>query len=352
MPREQDDDGGRRRLRRPASIKDVAAAARVSPTTVSHVLSGNRPVAEETADRVRSVVSRLGYVPASTARNLQAGSTNVIGLLVPDITNQFFAELAKGVEDAAHDLGYGVILCNTEFDPDREDRYLELLRGRFIDGMVYASGSPPSQGRLASLLGRFPIALADEVVPGLLEQTILVTADHRAGGRLIGQHLRELGHRRVLAISGPTDLVSSLERIAGFREAFGDAGVTEVEGAFVERSGYHLVATALEDGGPRRFTAVFAANDLMALGAIAALEDAGLRVPDDVSVAGFDDIMIASRVHPRLTTVHQPAYDVGRTAGAQLLSYVHRDEVPPASRHILPVRLKVRASTAPVHPPR
>jgi LacI family transcriptional regulator len=95
---------------------------------------------------------------------------------------------------------------------------------------------------------------------------------------------------------------------------------------------------------------VFAANDLMALGAIAALEDAGLRVPDDVSVAGFDDIMLASRVHPRLTTVHQPAYDVGRTAGAQLLSYVHRDEVPPASRHILPVRLKVRASTAPVRP--
>ncbi|MER6558177.1 LacI family DNA-binding transcriptional regulator [Streptomyces sp. NPDC001027] len=350
MTREQDDD--RRRVRRPASIKDVAAAARVSPTTVSHVLSGNRPVAEDTAERVRTVVARLGYVPASTARNLQAGSTSVIGLLVPDITNQFFAELAKGVDDAAHDLGYGVILCNTEFDPDREDRYLEMLRGRFIDGMVYASGSPPSRGRLASLLGRFPIALADEVVPGLLEQTILVTADHRAGGRLIGQHLRELGHRRVLALSGPGDLVSSLERIAGFREAFGDAGVIEAEGAFVERSGYNLVAAALESGGPRRFTAVFAANDLMALGAVAALEDAGLRVPDDVSVAGFDDIMLASRVHPRLTTVHQPAYDIGRTAGAQLLSYVHRDEVPPASRHILPVRLKVRASTAPMSPAR
>lgn len=144
--------------------------------------------------------------------------------------------------------------------------------------------------------------------------------------------------------------MSSLERIAGFREAFGSAGVTEVEGAFVERSGYNLVAAALEDGGPRRFTAVFAANDLMALGAVAALEDAGLRVPDDVSVAGFDDIMLASRVHPRLTTVHQPAYDIGRTAGTQLLSYVHRDEVPPASRHILPVRLKARASTSPVRP--
>jgi LacI family transcriptional regulator len=342
---ERGDDEGRRRMRRPVSIKDVAAVARVSPTTVSHVLSGNRPVAQETADRVRAVVARLGFVPASTARNLQAGSTNVIGLLVPDITNQFFAELAKGVEDAAHDLGYGVILCNTEFDPEREDRYLELLRGRFIDGMVYASGSPPSRDRLASLLGRFPIALADEVVPGL-EQTILVTADHRAGGRLVGQHLRELGHRRALVVSGPGDLVSSTERIAGFREAFGDRGVTEVEGAFVERSGYDVVAAALDGGGPRRFTAVFAANDLMALGAVAALEDAGLSIPHDVSVAGFDDIMLAARVHPSLTTVHQPAYDIGRTAAAQLLQYVHRGEVPPASRHILPVRLRTRASTA------
>ena len=348
MTREPEVEDGRRR-RRPASIKDVAAAARVSPTTVSHVLSGNRPVAEETAERVRAVVNRLGYVPASTARSLQAGATNVIGLLVPDITNQFFAELAKGVEDAGHDLGYGVILCNTEFDPAREDHYLQLLRNRFIDGMVYAAGSMPSRDRLASLLGRFPIALADEVVPGLQDETILVTADHRRGGQLIGKHLKELGHRRALAVSGPADLVSSVERIAGFREAFGSDGVTEVEGAFVERSGYDTVADALRKAGRRgRFTAVFAANDLMALGAVAAVEDAGLRVPDDVSVAGFDDIMLAGRVHPSLTTVHQPAYDIGRTAAAQLLQYVHRGEVPPASRHILPVRLKQRASTAPV----
>ncbi|MBA2948004.1 LacI family DNA-binding transcriptional regulator [Streptomyces himalayensis] len=337
-------DSGRSVIRRPASIKDVAAAARVSPTTVSHVLSGNRPVNEQTAARVRSVVNRLGYVPASLARSLQAGSTSVIGLMIPDISNTFFAELAKGAEDAAHDLGYGVILCNTEFDAEREDRYLGMIRSRFIDGMVYASGSPPSRRRLEALMGRFPIALADEEVDGL-EGALIATADHEAGGRLVGEHLRELGHRRALMLTGPRELKSGVARAGGFVKAF-QGQVTERVGDFKEYSGYRLVSELLAAGDPD-FTAVFAANDLMAFGALLALREAGLSVPHDVSVVGFDDIRAASLAHPSLTTVHQPAYDVGRTATAQLLQYVTRGEVPPASRHTLPVELKVRASTAP-----
>jgi LacI family transcriptional regulator len=334
---------GRSAVRKPASIKDVAAAARVSPTTVSHVLSGNRPVNEQTAARVRSVVNRLGYVPASLARSLQAGSTSVIGLMIPDISNTFFAELAKGAEDAAHDLGYGVILCNTEFDAEREDRYLGMIRSRFIDGMVYASGSPPSRRRLEALMGRFPIALADEEVDGL-EGALIATADHEAGGRLVGEHLRELGHRRALMLTGPRELKSGAARAGGFVKAF-QGLVTERVGDFKEHSGYRLVSELVAAGDPD-FTAVFAANDLMAFGALLALREAGLSVPHDVSVVGFDDIRAASLAHPSLTTVHQPAYDVGRTATAQLLQYVTRGEVPPASRHTLPVELKVRSSTA------
>ncbi|MFI7706158.1 LacI family DNA-binding transcriptional regulator [Nonomuraea sp. NPDC049480] len=335
-------DGRRPHVRKPASIKDVAAEAGVSATTVSHVLSGNRPVNEQTAARVRSAVKRLGYVPASLARSLQAGATSVIGLLIPDISNTFFAELAKGVEDAAHDLGYGVILCNTEFDADREDRYLGLIQSRFIDGMVYAAGSPPSRQRLESLVGRFPIALADEEVDGLTG-TLIATADHESGGRLVGEHLRALGHRRALMLTGPPKLKSGIARASGFIRAF-HGEVLEAIGDFKEHSGHRLVSEALRAGRLHQ-TAVFAANDLMAFGAIAALRDAGLRVPDDVSVVGFDDIRAASLT--ALTTVHQPAYDVGRTATAQLLQYVSRGEVPPASRHTLPVELKVRASTAP-----
>ncbi|MCD7442402.1 LacI family transcriptional regulator [Streptomyces lincolnensis] len=333
-------------VRRPASIKDVAAAAGVSATTVSHVLSGNRPVNEHTAARVRSVVNRLGYVPASLARSLQAGATSVIGLLIPDISNTFFAELAKGAEDAAHDLGYGLILCNTEFDADREDRYLGMIRSRFIDGMVYASGSAPSRRRLEALMGKFPIALADEEVEGL-EGALIATADHEAGGRLVGEHLRALGHRRALMLTGPRALKSSNARANGFVRAF-RGEVVERVGDFKETSGHGLVTDLLQDGGlPGGCTAVFAANDLMAFGALTALRQAGLSVPEDISVVGFDDIRAASLAHPPLTTVHQPAYDVGRTATAQLLQYVTRGEVPPASRHTLPVELKVRGSTAP-----
>jgi LacI family transcriptional regulator len=334
-------------VRKPVSIKDVALEAGVSPTTVSHVLSGNRPVNEATAERVRVVVSRLGYVPASLARSLQAGATSVIGLLVPDISNAFFAELAKGVEDAAHDLGYSVILCNTEFDGAREDHYLNLIRGRFIDAMVYASGSPPSKQRLEALLGQFPIALADEEVDGL-DHALIAIADHRAGGRLVGEHLRQLGHRRALMLTGPGALRSSADRAAGFREAF-DGEVTEVEGDFKEGSGYAQVQHTLREGRAP-YTAVFAANDLMAFGAVTALREHGLDVPGDVSVAGFDDIRSAALAFPALTSVYQPAYDVGRTATTQLLHYVSAGELPPASRHILPVELRVRASTAP--PPR
>ena len=335
---------GQRRsfVRRPASIKDVAAEAGVSATTVSHVLSGNRPVNEETASRVRAVVSRLGYVPASLARSLQAGSTSVIGLLIPDISNAFFASMAKGVEDAAHELGYGVILCNTDFDEAREDHYLGLIRSRFIDGMVYVAGSRPSKQRMESLMGQFPIALADEEIEGF--EALFASADHRSGGRLIGEHLRALGHRRALLLSGPLDLKSSADRAAGFTQAF-DGEVVEMAGDFMENSGFDLLRASLA-GGRASYTAVFAANDLMAFGAIAALREAGLEVPGDVSVAGFDDIRVAALAHPSLTTVRQPAYDVGRTVAAQLLQYVSRGEVPPASRHILPVELKVRASTS------
>jgi LacI family transcriptional regulator len=332
-----------RRARRPVSINDVAHAAGVSATTVSHVLSGKRPVNQATAARVRQVVNRMGYVPASLARSLQAGSTSVIGLLIPDITNGFYAELTKGVEDAAHDIGYSVILCNTEFDPAREDHYLDLIRGRFIDAMVYAAGTPPTEARLESLLGRFPIAVVDEVVTGLT-QTLSAMADHYQGGTLVGEHLRGLGHRRALVLTGPVGLPSADERSRGFRDAF-QGDVIQLEGTWLEQSGADEMRGHLASG-PFDRTAVFAANDQMALGVLAVLNERGIGVPGEVSLVGFDDIRAASLCAPPLTTVHQPAYDIGRTATTQLLQYVANGEVPPASRHLLPVHLEVRGSTA------
>jgi LacI family transcriptional regulator len=197
---------------------------------------------------------------------------------------------------------------------------------------------------LESLLGRFPIALVDENVAGL-GSALSATADHITGGRLVGTHLTELGHRRALLLTGPADLPSSQDRTAGFRETF-HGETTMLAGDFREESGRRLIDESLRRGKPD-YTAVFAGNDLMAFGAMLALRRHGVNVPAEVSVVGFDDIRAAALSCPTLTTVRQPAYDIGRTATGQLLSYVALGKVPPASRHLLPVELRVRDSTAP-----
>lgn len=323
------------------SITEVARQAGVSITTVSHALSGRRPVNPETARRVREVVAAMGYVPASTARNLRSGQTKVLGLIVPDISNNFFGRLAKGVEDAVHSRGFALILCNTDFDAVREDHYLDLLRSRFIDGLIYASGSAPTTERLGTLVSSFPIALADEEVPGL-PGALLVTADHRQGGQLAGSHLRELGHERALVVSGPRGLRSSDDRIIGFLEHVPDSVVRV--GDFMENAGFHAVSTAL--AAKTTFTAVFALNDLMAVGVIAGLAAAGLRVPQDVSVIGFDDIQLTNRLNPALTTIRQPAFEVGHAAAVQLVDRIEHQSPAVATRTVLPVRLVVRDSTS------
>lgn len=326
--------------REPVTITDVAREARVSIATVSQALSGNRPVHPATAQRVREVVARLGYVPVSSARNLRAGRTGVIGLVIPDIANTFFGRLARGVEDAAAEAGHWVLLCHTEFEPEREDRYLDLLASRSIDGLVYVAGTVAGTRRLGSLVTTFPVVLADEDVPGLPGAS-RVRGDHSRGGSLAGQHLSDLGHRRALVISGRPGIGSSDQRLEGFREWFPEA--TVAPGDFTEESGRQLVADALAAGTP--FTAVFALNDLMAIGALTALQEAGISVPDDVSVVGYDDIALVDRLRPSLTTIRQPAYEIGREAAHMLIDQLAAHE---PSRLVLPVELVVRESTAPL----
>lgn len=327
--------------RKTISISEVAARAGVSVTTVSHALSGNRPVSEATVQRVRSAMNDLGYVPSHAAQSLASGSTKTIGLLVPDITNAFFAGLARGVEDAADRHGFSLILGNTDFDPRRERRYLDVIRGRAIDGLIYAAGAPPSVGRISSLSTDFPLALADEEIDGV--QAITVVSDHEKGGRLVGEHLSTLNHQTVLVISGPAGLISSSKRLDGFQSAFSGEMTDVAEGDFREESGYRIVAERLSDD---RFpyTAVFALNDMMAIGATRALREQGRSIPGDVSVVGYDDVPIAGAVTPRLTTVSQPVHQIGSTAAIQLLEALQADEHPRPSRHVLDVELVVRES--------
>jgi len=330
--------------RKPITISQVAERAGVSVTTVSHVLSGKRPVSLDTATRVRAAMDELGFVPNHAAKSLASGLTRTIGLVIPDISNPYFARLAKGVGDAADAAGFSVVMCDTDFDPSREARCLDVLRGRAIDGMVYAAGAPPSTRSLARLARAFPMAVADEELPDI--DATSVVADNERGGELAGAYLRGLGHRAALYIRGPEALSTTKRRWDGFQRGFGPGRIDTCDGDYREASGYAAVAERL-DPKARRFTAVFASNDLMAIGAMRAVLASGLRVPEDMSVMGFDDAAVAAYVRPALTTIHQPVYEIGHAAAEQLIGRIRRGGSAPIGRMKLDVTLIERETTGP-----
>jgi len=342
MPHDDENSGAKQtHQRKPASIRDVARKAGVSPTTVSHALSGKRYVAPETAARIRALVPELGYVPYFAARTLQSGRSFVIGLVVPDVANQFFGEMAMGVEAYANDQDYGVILCTSQADSRRESRYFNMLRSGALDGLIYNAANDSWDDTLADVAAVFPVVVVDEYVPGLISSP-LVASDHRQGGFAAALHLRNLGHERVAVFTGPDGLRSSRDRADGFREIFPDAKV--LVGDYSERSGA-LLASMLLQTQPET-TGVFAGNDLMAVGAISEIAKMGLRVPDDVSIIGFDDVDFAARITPSLTTVRQPALELGKRAAQLLLDNLIHGRKLDSQELILPVRLVVRGSTS------
>jgi len=329
---------------RPLTMGEIARLAGVSSTTVSHVLSGKRPVNPATAERVRAIIERAGYVPASAARSLQSGRSLLIGLVVPDITHSFFARIAKGVEETARAYDYGVIFCSSsQSDVATGRRYLGLLRDQTIDGLVYVgSDVAVDRDELRGLAGRFPLVFADEELPDV-PSVPTVACDNFDGGRLAARHLHELGHRKVVVLAGPVPLHSTTERVRGFAEYFPNALV--LHGSFDRDSAARLVDSLLGNGVA--FTGVLAGNDDIAIGAVRRLEESGLRVPEDVSVVGFDDGELAGGMRPALTTIRQPGQEMGRRS-ADLLLQALTDDVPMGDDvTVLPVELIVRDSTAP-----
>ncbi|HEX5851062.1 MAG TPA: LacI family DNA-binding transcriptional regulator [Rubrobacter sp.] len=334
------------------SIDAVAEMAGVSPTTVSHALSGKRKVSGEVKARVFAAMSKLDYVPSRSAQSLALGVTRTLALMVPDIGNGYFAELAKGVERAAADRGYNVILCTTGFDHARERRYLEMINSRAVDGVVYAAGvypadSPPTDKELRGLLSGMPMVFVDEEIAGT--QFTAVVSDNEAGGRLAAEHLLELGHRCALVISVAGEPVSSVLRTRGFIEAWTAAGgryVLNDRGDFTEQSGRIIAEQHLGDLGRGDLTAVFAQNDLMALGLIDVLRSRGVRIPEDVSVVGFDDISAARYSYPALTTVRQDPFALGTRATAMIIEALERKRPVDGQHTLHPVELVRRDSTA------
>jgi len=329
-------------------MREVAEHANVSLSTVSYVLNNSGPVAPARRARVLAAVRALQYTPNESARSLKRRSASAIGLFVPDLVNQFFALLAQGVERAAAERDVLVVLSAPEGNDETESRNTRLLRSQRVDGVIYLSGNGASTSSLLELTSLGPVVLVDERRPGLELPAVL--SDGRRGAREIARHVLEQGHSRVAVIGGPASSWTAEQRLAGYREAFAAAGrdpddLAVYVGDYHQASGRELAARALRRSTRERPTALLCANDLMAIGAIEHCRAARLRVPEDISIVGFDDIPVAALLTPRLTTVSQPAFDMGYRATVMLLDLIRGD----AGRHtdeLLPVTVQVRDSVA------
>ena len=344
------------------TIADVARRARVSTATVSRVLAGRGRARPETRERVFEAARDLGYRPSGVARSLRQRATRTLGLIVTDIENPFFPQLVRAVEDAARDLGYAILLCNADDDPERESAYLELLVDRWVDGVVIAASSLGGRHREWLVDAKLPIVLVNSTDLQIGLSTI--ASDNYAGGALAARHLAALGHERYGLIAAPPRNIDGPARLAGARDALAAAGIddarvlvaTDEAGvAGGERAATDILAR------DRRVTALVAYNDLMAIGAMRAVRAAGLRIPSDVSVVGFDNVDLSAYVDPPLTTVAQATSEMGHWAVTQLASEL-ADRVtaraggggdPSGDDHrvpahvVLPVWLEVRGSTGP-----
>jgi len=300
------------------TIKQVAALAGVSPSTVSRVLNGKdeEHMTPETKEKVLAAIEKLDYTPLRAARSLRRQRSQVFAVLVPDISNPFFALLARGVESVAFRAGYAVLIGDSNHSVARESRHLSLLLAERVEGVVFIPVAQPDMDairRLSSSGAR--VVVVDRQVPGLPT----VGVDNRAGSALLAEHLLKLGYRAIAYIAGPEGVSTAHERLEGFAEALGGWGVAPVcvhHGGYTYESGYSKAKNILERERP---DAVVAANDLMAIGAMTAAEECGLRVPDDLGIAGFDRVPWAELIRPWLTTVEVPISRMGSEAAQMLL---------------------------------
>ncbi|MFE8015751.1 LacI family DNA-binding transcriptional regulator [Streptomyces antibioticus] len=327
------------------TIADVARMAGVSKTTVSRVLNTRDEVDRSTAARVRDVIDQLGYVPSSGAVGLARGQSRTVGMLVPSLTWPWMGEVVQGVVDTVEAAEFGLLLFTCNRGTESVERFTGQVSARAFDGLLVVE--PENTLAMLTALHRrgLPVVLIDD--RGRHPEFPYVTAANREGGASAARHLLAVGRHRPLVLAGPLRFGCVRERLDGFRAAYADGGhpldpALIVESDFTEADGREVVRRLLAEG--RDFDAVFAHNDLAAVGAMAALRAAGLRMPEDVAVIGFDDIPLAGHTEPALTTVRQPMREMGETAARMLLARL-TGGAPPGPPAVLPTSVVVRRST-------
>ena len=326
----------------PSTLIDVAREAGVSPSTVSRILNGTARVSDAKRDAVLAAIKRTNFAPNQMAQALKKGRSMTIGIVVQDISSPFFDETLRGVDDGLKDTGFTSVIVSGHWNAQEESDRIRLLLARKVDGIILLSGRI-SDDTILQFANHRPIVSTGRSLH--TKNAIGFKIDNEYGAHLAVRHLIELGHRRIAFVSGPANHTDAMERLAGYRRALMEADIPLdqnliAEGNFHEASGLMAVNRLFET--QQQFTAVFAANDLSAYGVRLGLYRKGVRVPDDISLVGFDDLPGSAFTAPPLTTVHQPIYDLGRTATTALLGLINGET---ASGDVAPVELVVRETT-------
>lgn len=328
-----------------ATLQDVADATGVTLATASRALSGAYGVHPDTRKRILEAAAQLDYKANRFARGLVTGRSNAIGLIISDIRNSYFADMARGAEDAAYAASLDILLCNSDLDSGKQMRYINSLIEKRVDGIIMNSVATLSKEEQAYIQASgIPVVLLNRATDNTQFST--VCADNERGGRLMAECLLSHGHGNIVHFTGPRNNFNLALRARGFLEGLRQAGKVEasvVHGLHTMEGGYQMAKNLLRS--PGNVTAISTANDTVAFGVIKAALEMGVRIPDDISLVGFDDVELAALVHPPLTTVRQPKYEMGAAALEMVMKLANSKHRVPEHR-VLGVELMERASVA------
>lgn len=328
-----------------STISDVAKRAGVSTMTVSRVIHHAGYVNQHTRERVEKAILELGYVPNALARSLRFKQTGTIALILTDITNPFFTTIARCVEDTASAQGFSVMFCNTDESEREEIEYINVLLQKQVDGVLLVPASVSTTSVDLLQHHSVPVVVLDRHIPEA--QVDIVRCDSAQGAVLLTDHLLALGHRRIALLNGPAHISTSMDRVSGYHQVLSEAGLTGIvyNGDFTQPSGYQMAQAAL--GLSPRPTALFAANNFIAIGAYHAIRDAEMHIPEDISLVAFDDLPATFVLDPFLTAAAQPAYEMGRRAAELLLARLSGNGPSGPQEIVLPTELIIRKSSGP-----
>lgn len=316
------------------NIHDVAKLAKVSIATVSRVTSNKEGVNEETKARVIEAMAKLGYRPNSAARTLRMSKSNIVIVLMINIKNSFFSEFIRGIEEVARKAGYYILIGSTDGDPEKEAEYIDLVQESRVDGVILTTAGVLDETTIKKISETSPMVLTFDYVPS--NQIPSISIDNESASRKITNHLIGLGHRRIAHITGDMGRLQTQTRLYGYKQALSQHSIPVdealiQEGGYLFKDGYLATKKILSfDNLP---TAIYGGNDNVAIGSLRAILEAGLRIPEDIAVVGFDDVDISNYVTPSLTTIHQPRYEIGKRAMGLLLKKISQEDVD--HRHII-----------------